>query len=82
MKRKITGGMLADSLNKIITQKKLDTLTDKLLDYYLFISENSVDIPEFCKMKDDRIASKINRDINFALKTNSLDFFYNRLTNQ
>jgi len=72
-----TGDELADSLQTLIMQEKLNVVADALTDYYETVEANTVTLPEFCKLPEDKIEAKVKRDINVLLKTEGLDSAYN-----
>ena len=73
---KITGENLANSLNAIILYRKIVSIESKMKEYQETIEKTIVDIPEFCKMKEDKFETFINHQINQMIKDNTLDYFY------
>lgn len=73
---KITGENLASSLNAIILYRKIVSIENKMKEYQETIEKTIVDIPEFCKMKEDKFEIFINHQINQMIKDNTLDYFY------
>lgn len=73
---KITGESLANSLNAIILYKKISSIENKMKEYQETIEKTTVDIPEFCKMKEDKFQTFINHQINQMIRDNTLDYFY------
>lgn len=73
---KITGESLANSLNAIILFKKITSIENKMKEYQKTIESTIVDIPEFCKMKEDKFQTFIDNQINKMIRDNTLDYFY------
>lgn len=73
---KITGENLASSLNAIILYRKIVSIENKMKEYQETIEKTIIDIPEFCKMKEDKFETFINHQINQMIKDNTLDYFY------
>ena len=73
---KITGEYLASSLNAIILYRKIVSIENKMKEYQETIEKTIVDIPEFCKMKEDKFETFINHQINQMIKDNTFDYFY------
>ena len=74
---KITGDYLAESLNTIILNKKIEIIKSKLNDYFDTIDITSVDIPDFCKPAQQRRDFLINNFIRDVINGNTLDYYYN-----
>lgn len=72
----ITGESLANSLNSIILFKKISTIEEKMREYKKDLDKLVVDIPEFCKPKDEQFENIINRQINEMIRNNTLDYYY------
>lgn len=73
---KITGDSLADSLNAIILYKKISVIEQMMTDYKKEIDKFVVDIPEFCKAKEDKFETFVNNRINEMIRSNTLDYHY------
>ena len=72
----ITGESLANSLNSIILFKKISTIEEKMREYKKDLDKLVVDIPEFCKPKDEQFENINNRQINEMIRNNTLDYYY------
>lgn len=72
----ITGESLANSLNSIILFKKISTIEEKMREYKKDLDKLVVDIPEFCKPKEEQFENIINRQINEMIRNNTLDYYY------
>nr|DAH61735.1 MAG TPA: hypothetical protein [Caudoviricetes sp.] len=72
----ITGESLANSLNSIILFKKISTIEEKMREYKKDLDKLVVDIPEFCKPKEEQFEHIINRQINEMIRNNTLDYYY------
>lgn len=72
----ITGESLANSLNSIILFKKISAIEEKMREYKKDLDKLVVDIPEFCKPKDEQFENIINRQINEMIRNNTLDYYY------
>lgn len=81
VEEKITGESLADSLNAIILYKKISAIEEKMREYKKNLDKLVVDIPEFCKPKDEQFENIINRQINEMIRNNTLDYFYQQAIN-
>lgn len=81
IEEKITGESLADSLNAIILYKKISAIEKKMREYKKDLDKLVVDIPEFCKPKDEQFENIINRQINEMIRNNTLDYFYQQVVN-
>ena len=77
----ITGDNLADSLNAIILYKKISAIENKMREYKRDLDKLVVDIPEFCKPKDEQFENIINKQINEMIRNNTLDYFYQQAIN-
>ena len=77
----ITGESLANSLNSIILFKKISTIEEKMREYKKDLDKLVVDIPEFCKPKEEQFENIINRQINEMIRNNTLDYFYQQVVN-
>lgn len=77
----ITGESLANSLNAIILYKKITAIEEKMREYKKDLDKLVVDIPEFCKPKDEQFENIINRQINEMIRNNTLDYFYQQVVN-
>ena len=77
----ITGENLANSLNAIILYKKITAIEEKMREYKKDLDKLVVDIPEFCKPKDEQFENIINRQINEMIRNNTLDYFYQQVVN-
>lgn len=77
----ITGESLANSLNAIILYKKITAIKEKMREYKKDLDKLVVDIPEFCKPKDEQFENIINRQINEMIRNNTLDYFYQQVVN-
>ena len=78
MEQEITGESLANSLNAIILYKKISTIEEKIKSYKETIDRLTVDIPEFCKPKEDRFETFVNRKINEMIRNNTLEECYQK----
>lgn len=78
MEQEITGESLANSLNAIILYKKISTIEEKMKSYKETIDRLTVDIPEFCKPKEDRFETFVNRKINERIRNNTLEECYQK----
>jgi hypothetical protein len=78
MEQEITGESLANSLNAIILYKKISTIEEKMKSYKERIDRLTVDIPEFCKPKEDRFETFVNRAINDMIRNNTLEECYQK----
>ena len=58
----ITGESLANSLNSIILFKKISTIENKLRQFQKDLNE--IDIPDFCKPKEEQFETMLNHKIN------------------
>lgn len=81
VEEKITGESLANSLNAIILYKKISAIKGKMREYKKDLDKLIVDIPEFCKPKDEQFENIINRQINEMIRNNTLDYFYQQVVN-
>lgn len=81
VEEKITGESLANSLNAIILYKKITAIEEKMREYKKDLDKLVVDIPEFCKPKDEQFENIINRQINEMIRNNTLDHFYQQAIN-
>ena len=81
VEEKITGESLASSLNAIILYKKITAIEEKMREYKKDLDKLVVDIPEFCKPKDEQFENIINRQINEMIRNNTLDYFYQQVVN-
>ena len=72
----ITGESLANSLNSIILFKKISTIEEKMREYKKDLDKLVVDIPEFCKPKEEQFENIINQQINKMIRNNTLDYYY------
>lgn len=72
----ITGESLANSLNSIILFKKIAAIEEKMREYKKDLDKLVVDIPEFCKPKEEQFENIINRQINEMIRNNTLDYYY------
>lgn len=81
VEEKITGESLANSLNAIILYKKISAIEEKMREYKKDLDKLVVDIPEFCKPKDEQFENIINRQINEKIRNNTLDYFYQQVVN-
>lgn len=81
VEEKITGESLANSLNAIILYKKITAIEEKMREYKKDLDKLVVDIPEFCKPKDEQFENIINRQINEMIRNNTLDYFYQQVVN-
>lgn len=81
VEEKITGESLANSLNAIILYKKITAIEEKMREYKKDLDKLVVDIPEFCKPKDEQFENIINRQINEMIRNNTLDHFYQQVVN-
>lgn len=72
----ITGESLANSLNSIILFKKISTIEEKMKEYKKDLDKLVVDIPDFCKPKEEQFENIINRQINEMIRNNTLDYYY------
>lgn len=81
VEKKITGESLANSLNAIILYKKITAIEEKMREYKKDLDKLVVDIPEFCKPKDEQFENIINRQINEMIRNNTLDYFYQQVVN-
>lgn len=81
VEEKITGESLANSLNAIIFYKKITAIEEKMREYKKDLDKLVVDIPEFCKPKDEQFENIINRQINEMIRNNTLDYFYQQVVN-
>lgn len=81
VEEKITGESLANSLNAIILYKKITAIEGKMREYKKDLDKLVVDIPEFCKPKDEQFENIINRQINEMIRNNTLDYFYQQVVN-
>lgn len=81
VEEKITGESLANSLNAIILYKKITAIEEKMREYKKDLDKLVVDIPEFCKPKDEQFENIINRQINEMIRNNTLDYFYQQVIN-
>lgn len=77
----ITGESLANSLNSIILFKKISAIEEKMREYKKDLDKLVVDIPEFCKPKDEQFENIIKRQINEIIRNNTLDYFYQQVIN-
>lgn len=81
VEEKITGESLANSLNAIILYKKISAIEEKMREYKKDLDKLIVDIPEFCKPKEEQFENIINRQINEMIRNNTLDYFYQQVVN-
>lgn len=81
VEEKITGESLANSLNAIILYKKITAIEEKMREYKKDLNKLVVDIPEFCKPKEEQFENIINRQINEMIRNNTLDYFYQQVVN-
>lgn len=81
VEEKITGESLANSLNAIILYKKITAIEEKMREYKKDLEKLVVDIPEFCKPKDEQFENIINRQINEMIRNHTLDYFYQQVVN-
>ena len=81
VEEKITGESLADSLNSIILYKKITAIEEKMREYKKDLDKLVVDIPDFCKPKEEQFESIINKQINEMIRNNTLDYFYQQAIN-
>lgn len=81
VEEKNTGESLANSLNAIILYKKISAIEEKMREYKKDLDKLVVDIPEFCKPKDEQFENIINRQINEMIRNNTLDYFYQQVVN-
>lgn len=81
VEEKITGENLANSLNAIILYKKITAIEEKMREYKKDLDKLVVDIPEFCKPKEEQFENIINRQINEMIRNNTLDYFYQQVVN-
>lgn len=72
----ITGEQLAEELQTLILQRKINTIAEKIDCYLTTIEQNTVDIPDFMKKKELQKAFFIEKSINRMLETGSIDYFY------
>ena len=77
----IIGESLANSLNAIILYKKITAIEEKMREYKKDLDKLVVDIPEFCKPKEEQFENIINRQINEMIRNNTLDYFYQQVVN-
>lgn len=72
-----TGDELACKLTNITNQIRLDTFRAFWNDYFDTLEMTSIDIPEMCKMPEDKRNYKINSFINLLLQNpNNYHKFY------
>lgn len=81
VEEKITGESLANNLNAIILYKKITAIEEKMREYKKDLDKLVVDIPEFCKPKEEQFENIINRQINEMIRNNTLDYFYQQVVN-
>ena len=81
VEEQITGESLANSLNAIILYKKITAIEEKMREYKKDLDKLVVDIPEFCKPKEEQFENIINRQINEMIRNNTLDYFYQQVIN-
>ena len=81
VEEKITGESLADSLNSIILYKKISAIEEKMREYKKDLDKLVVDIPDFCKPKEEQFENIINKQINEMIRNNTLDYFYQQVVN-
>lgn len=74
--KKVTGDSLANSLNAIILYRKIESIENKMYKYKQTIDSMFVDIPDFCKPKDEQFSTFVRHQINQMIKDNTLDYFY------
>lgn len=74
--KKVTGDSLAESLNAIILYRKIENIENMMYRYKQTIDSMSVDIPDFCKPKDEQFSTFVRQQINKMIKDNTLDYFY------
>ena len=72
----ISGEILAEELQTLILQRKINTIADKINDYFDTINQGSVDIPEFMKPVELQRAFFIQKQINIMLNSGTIDHFY------
>ena len=72
----ITGDMLADELQTLILQRKINTIADKISEYFKTLEQTTVDIPDFMKPKELQQAVFIEKSIYRMLETGTIDYFY------
>ena len=77
----ITGDSLADSLNSIILFTKIQAIKNKMKEYKQNLDKMTVDIPEFCKPKEEQFENIINFQIVQMIRNNTLDYFYQQAIN-
>ena len=80
--KKVTGDSLADSLNAIILYRKIESIENKMYQDKQTIDSIGVDIPEFCKPKDEQFQTFVRRQINQMIKDNTLEYFYKLSLNE
>lgn len=74
-----TGDELADSLNQIIFNIKVQAIKNKMNEYKEIIDSTIIDIPDFCKPKDEQFNTFVNNQIKQMIRYNTLDYFYKHL---
>lgn len=76
---RISGEILAEELQTLILQRKINTIADKINAYFDTINQGSVDIPEFMKPVELQRQGLIKAHINRLLKEGTINYWYFRL---
>lgn len=71
------GDELAEEAMTRSLQIKLNTVGQKIADYYLSL-HSDVDIPEFMKTEDEKIENKVRKHLLRIYNEGSLDYWYQR----
>ena len=74
--KNITSDELLKELNETILQIKIDAIVKKMYEYKAVIDMTTVDIPEFCKPKEEQFNTLVKNRIIEMINNNTLDFFY------
>ena len=72
--------MLEQEFSKYAKLYKAKILFEKALQYYNDLNFDTVDIPEFCKLAEDKNEHKADKEVCRIIEQGDLDKMYNKLT--
>lgn len=71
--------MLEQEFSKYAKLYKAKALFEKVLQYYNDLSFDTIDIPEFCKLPEDKNEYKADKEVCRIIEQGELDKMYNKL---
>lgn len=74
--QKVTGDELLNEINGTILQIKINAIVKKMYEYKAVIDMTTIDIPDFCKPKEEQFENFVKNRIIEMINTNTLDYFY------